>query len=355
MAVVDIDGFDMYNGLGAETGLGSRHFVTSPSAMPVSLIAGRFGGQAIRISNGTGIAAQGMVTKTLAGGSAYNAFTHGFACRRFLPTVETGGPDVWWMNGATAHCGFKIKGDGTIEALRSLTTSGGTLIGTSTSGVITDAAWHYIEVEVVISATVGMFRMWVDDIQVLNLANVVTQNGATTTVNTLRYNNNNTSNSTARRTVDFDDAYFTDSATRLGERRVETVYPNGDVNSGFTPLSGASNALMVDETLVDGDTTYVQASTVGDRDTYNLGNLSTIPTTVDAVQLSAWSKKTDAGARSIALQAVSGATTSDGPNYSLPSTTYTKQERLMITDPNTGLAWTGADVNALTAGPKVTI
>jgi hypothetical protein len=355
MAVVDLEGYDMYNGIVAETGLPARHTVTSNVRIQVATVAGRFGGQAGRLTNTSPLAETGSLLRVLPNSLFLSSFTHGFALRRFLPLDDVAvGPNVWYQNNTTGHVGIRITSLGAIVAYRSPTSTGGTTIGTSAISVIQDNTWHYVEIECVIHPTLGMFRVYVDSVLVLNLVNVITQNGATTNINITRFHLYNSQNTLNQRTMDWDDCYWTDSDVRLGERRVETLYPNGDVNSGFTPLSGASNALMVDETIVDGDTTYVQASLVGDRDTYNLGNLSTFPTAVDAVQLSAWAKKTDAGARSIALQAVSGATTTDGPSYTLAAT-YTQQQRLFTTDPSTGIAWTGTGVNALTAGPKVTI
>ena len=93
---------------------------------------------------------------------------------------------------------------------------------------------------------------------------------------------------------------------------------------------------------------------MGDVDTYGFGDLGSTPSTIDAVQLTAFAEKTDAAARSIALQAKSGATTSDGGNFSLAAT-YGKFERLLTTDPNTSAAWGASAVNALQGGPKVTV
>jgi hypothetical protein len=56
----------------------------------------------------------------------------------------------------------------------------------------------------------------------------------------------------------------------------------------------------------------------------------------------------------LALQAVSGGTVDDGPNLYL-SASFTPVSRILPLDPATGAAWTGAAVNALRAGPKVTV
>jgi hypothetical protein len=111
---------------------------------------------------------------------------------------------------------------------------------------------------------------------------------------------------------------------------------------------------LVDDPQANGDTDYVQGSNVGDTDRYDFTNLSSIPATIDAVQVVAFAQKTDAATRAIALQVKSGATISDGANLSL-AVGYQRFERLLTSDPNGSIAWTGANVNALQGGPKIAV
>jgi hypothetical protein len=355
MAVVDFEGFDMYNGTGNNTGLGSRHQITSGTGVALSMIAGRFGGQAFRVSNSQPATQRGGALRIFPAAATYSSFSHGFAFRQAsFPSADTVAFQVVYRTTTTGHIGIMVTTLGAINVYRCSSLTAGTLIGSTPTDTISSSVWHYLEVEAVISDTVGEFRLYVDGVEKLNLSNVDTRNGASTTIDGVYVGNDVPSNATTKGTNDFDDMYFTDTATRIGERRIETLYPDSDVTQVWTRSAGAVNFELVDETLVDGDTTYVQGTTVGDRDTYGLNNLSSTPATVNGVKFNAFSVKTDAGARSIALQAISGATTSDGPDYSLPAS-YSKQERLLLTDPDTATAWTAAGVNALTGGPKVTI
>jgi hypothetical protein len=72
----------------------------------------------------------------------------------------------------------------------------------------------------------------------------------------------------------------------------------------------------------------------GATDTYDLADLATPPAVIDAIQLTALACKTDAATRALALQAVSGGTTDDGPNFYLTAS-FTPIARILPTDPAT--------------------
>lgn len=262
-------------------------------------------------------------------------------------------PDVAFYDGTpTIQCGMKVDANGAINVYRYTSETAGTLLGASANGVIQPNTWHYIEVEVTISDTVGVFKVYVDGVQQVNLTGLDNKNTANAYASNIRFSS--ASASGWNMSLDVDDFYLTDAATKLGERRVETIYPTSDVAQGFARSTGATNYTLVDEAQVNGDTDYVQGSSVGDTDTYGLGDLSSTPTAVDAVQVISFAEKTDAGSRSFALQVKSGATTSDGSNYALAAS-YGKFERLLTQDPNGPTAWTASAVNALQGGPKVTV
>lgn len=137
----------------------------------------------------------------------------------------------------------------------------------------------------------------------------------------------------------------------LGDRRLVVLRPSGAGNyTQFTPNTGANYA-AVDDTTPDDDTTYVASGTDNQRDTYALGNLDTGIVIVDALVLGAYAKKTDAGARSLALTVRSGSTDSDGSDATL-STSYSYVKRILETDPIAAAAWSGSTVNALEIGVK---
>ncbi len=91
-------------------------------------------------------------------------------------------------------------------------------------------------------------------------------------------------------TVDFDDLYVIDdqgshNTSFLGDCRIETLFPNGaGASSQWTPNSG-TNYSRVNEVFTDQDTSYVSTAGVGNRDSYAMGDLSSLPATVFGVQV----------------------------------------------------------------------
>lgn len=344
MAVVLVDSFDTYNGAGANTGLAAK-WTTNGT---VTMITGRFAGQALSFQS---FAGSGGAQRTLP--ASYASVGLGFAIRfTTMPSAITVTPHIMLRSGATYMMGLRVNSDGSIAIYRLTSATAGTSLGTAPAGTIVLNTWHFIEWGTTISDTVGVVNLKVDSVSHLALTSQDTRNGVPTTVDTLVLGPDG--QGTSHGVANIDDLYIVDSATTLGERKIETIYPTSDVAQGFARSTGATNYTLVDEAQVNGDTDYVQGSAVSDVDTYGFTDLATSPSTIDAVQVTAFAEKTDAAARSIALQVKSGATTSDGSNFALAAS-YGKFERLMTTDPNGSIAWTASAVNALQGGPKVTV
>ena len=350
MAIVAVDGFDLYNGVGANTGVQAKWALTSTTS--ISLVAGRFSGQAVQCTIGSSAAHMQRILP-----ATYAAFTDNFAARFTTLTgaspSNTTCPFRIYLSGATYMLGIKVNSSGQLEVFRMSATYAGTLLGTSTACIVVNT-WHFIEAAFEISDTVGTVTIKVDGTTVLTLSAQDTRNGTPTTIDRVQYGDVYSVGFGGAWVGQFDDMFVTDSITFTGERRVETLRPSADVTQTFGRSAGTANYSLVNETLVDGDTTYVQGTTVGDTDTYGLSDLTGTPTNISAVQISVFAEKTDATSRSIALQAKSGATTSDGGNFTLAAS-YSKFERLLLTDPNTSAAWSVSGVNALQCGPKVTV
>lgn len=350
------ESFDTYNGTGANTGLQAKWSpVNLNGASTASLVSGRFGGQALRISNTTTNTGVSGYNRTLPSSYGSMAVEFGFRISSLAQVITTTNIPIicTFVETATYHVHITVSSDGKLNAYRASSSFAGTLLGTTSAQVIFNNTWHSIGIELVISDTVGRVTIYVDGVQVLNLTGQDTKNGGAGTINVLCVACNSQSTASAPN-CDFDDVQVHDVATRVAEMKAETLYPTSDVAQGFSRSTGATNYTLVDETTVNGDTDYVQASAVSTVDTYGFGDLSTTPANIYAVQVVAFAEKTDATSRSIALQIISGATTSDGADFALASS-YGRFERLTTIDPNTAAAWTPANVNAITAGPKVTV
>jgi hypothetical protein len=158
--------------------------------------------------------------------------------------------------------------------------------------------------------------------------------------------------------VDCDDVYMSDDTGTsntgfLGPCSVETVYPNGvGASTQWTPSSG-SNYARVNETIEDGDTSYVSTSGVGNRDSYTCGSLAENPTSIFGVQVTAISR-TDASEsnRKANTSVRYGGTYTDGITSVAQGGTYGFMRGVFDTDPSSA-AWTTASVNAMEAGIKL--
>lgn len=217
----------------------------------------------------------------------------------------------------------------------------GTLLGTSSS-VIKINTWHHYEIKVTIHASAGIVELRVDGTTFLSLSGVDTQYTANATVDRLLYN--------VDLTQYIDDIYIcngvgTANNDFLGDCRVECVFPDGDGSSlNFTPSTGADHYAMVDEVTPNSDTDYNSSGSPGDKDFLTFDSLSSSSGSVFGVQLSAWCKKSDAGARYGELLTYSGSTEESGGSFGLP-TSYTYQIEMFETEPSTGDPWSIESVN----------
>lgn len=99
---------------------------------------------------------------------------------------------------------------------------------------------------------------------------------------------------------------------------------------------------------------YVSSSNVGDEDLYNFANLSSAPTTIYSVAVSAMFAKSDSGTRTADIRTKSSSTDSAGSASGfIPGTTFAISDSFFATDPATSAAWTGSGVNAAKHGIKV--
>lgn len=138
-----------------------------------------------------------------------------------------------------------------------------------------------------------------------------------------------------------------------------TGLTNNTNNSSFHSLQAimgtADNAGLVNEPTEDGLATFVFDSNPGDADFYAIAGPpagSTVGSTVATIAR-AFVQKSDAGARTGAVQIKSGATTVASSAPILPGAVFTWLWRADVVDPNTSAAWTAAAVSAVQVGPTV--
>lgn len=234
---------------------------------------------------------------------------------------------------------------------------GGTILGTTVTGVLNMTGWNYIEMKVYIHDTAGTVDLWVDGINKLSLTSQDTKNGTDAYVNILAIGGKDNSQGNTQKC---DDLYVTDDQGaaplngRLGDCRIEALLPNGAGDSSqFTPSAG-SNYENVDERVIDNDTTYNESSTTGHKDLYAMSNLAGTSGSILAVVPWVRAKKTDGGGRTI--RALVKHSTSEGQGATIAATDgyiYQLTPDVFPNNPSTASAWTPTEVNAMQAGLEI--
>ena len=349
MAVVFVEGFDAYNGAGntlTAPGLLSRWTVNG-SGNP-SLVPGRFGGQAFQAATGSFDGILGSPIPTTSNSGA-------FGCAMYLTSAGTKGL-------ITFATGFAVNSRQFCLA----TNNGYFVIGTGSSSsaypdtvvytcpvLVPLSQWFYLEIEFVISNTVGEIRMYYNGALVGSATGLDTQTSATTS----SWGYLQLGTDTLAGTRWFDDLYITDTPVRLGEQRVATVVPVSDGTPSQWAASGGAVApyTMVDEVLCNGDTDYIYDGTLGDRAVFNMASTGATPVSVSAVQIGTFSRKTDTGYRAIQLQYVDGGGTAYSSSDITLGTAYNRQVNLLGTNPATSTAWTPSEANALKTGVRISV
>jgi hypothetical protein len=249
----------------------------------------------------------------------------------------------------TNQCGLFLNADNTVSFR-----SGTTTLDTSTA-TLTDAAWNYIEMRVKIHATTGEYEVRLNGVNILSDTNVDTDPATASAANQIGIMGRPVSGTGIGRSIHTDDFYVgvETGFTFLGDVRVDTLVPTAEGNySQFTPSTGTDNSALVDDATPDDDTTYVESSTVGHRDTYAMEDLSHTPASIFGVQSSVYARKVDSGARELITTVRSGTTDYDSATNVL-TTSYLYYTELHATDPDTAAAWTISGVNAVEVGQKV--
>lgn len=346
--IVLLDSFDLYADV-TSTDIGFLGMWTYDGSTTTNraLSAGAFGGQAIQQGNNTGNRCSHYrdIGQNLAAFSVGFSYKHDNMAGASLTAGATQNM-IALMDGTTVHLALHLHSNGTLSLWR----AGTTLLGSSSAGLVVSDTWGHIEIVATIADSGGTYEVFYNGTSVIS-GTGDTRNAANAYINRIRIACPDGTGSAG--ISHHDDFFVHNAATQIGVRRIGVIYPSADTaDKDFTASAGSDNYAMLDELTVDGDTTYVQGTTVGDLDLYDMSALPVTPTSITAVRLVAYAKKTDVATRTLNLVAKSGVTQDDGTAVAL-STSYQQHGRILNLDPDTAAAWTPAGVNALQAGLKV--
>ena len=131
---------------------------------------------------------------------------------------------------------------------------------------------------------------------------------------------------------------------------VETLRPDGAGTYAQWLGTGTCLYTAVDEEIADGDTTYIQITNnqgALEKAAFNLPNSAIGAGVINSVTVKMTAKKLgDTSPHKILTRTVS----TDYVSAGYLDLAYTERSIEYVTNPNTGLAWTWAQVNALEAG-----
>jgi hypothetical protein len=333
-----IDSFDHY----ATADLALKYSDVSVSSAAISSGNGRRSTKCLRLSQ-----AAAYVSRVHA---AHATWIVGFAFKTAtLPGSTTA--FLSFYDGATLHVDIRMLADGTLRATRN-----GTTLATSTSA-LSAGTFYSIECKVTIDDAAGVVELRVNGSSTgwINITSQDTRNAGNASANLIKINGLGVTN------VDYDDFYICDGAGSvnndfLGDVRVDCYMPDGNGNSSQlvgSDSNSTDNYLLVDEASQNGDTDYVQSSTVNNKDTYTIADMSHTPTSIFGTQLNMVAKKDDSGTRSICSVVRSAGTDYDGDTQALSAASYVDYRQIRETDPATSAAWTRTNLNNAEFGVKV--
>lgn len=328
----------------------------------------RTGSDAIGWTRTSGRWGNALIQKTLFPGDSKIAFSFGFKFTYFEQVgygvnkvfIGIGDASVW-------HIGIAQNADTTLAFYlgRDLgANSGGTLIG-NTSWVPTLDSYVNMSIECTIHDSAGTLSCKINGAEVLNggsgFTGIDTRNGGTAGWTRFAFY-------TADHFALPEPAYqFCDLVVNDGTGSVNNTHPGDcavivDVpnavdgsNTSWTPNGGTYHGDRVREIPLDGDTTYLESSAVGQRETFVYPSLSisggTIKTLINRMAL----KLTQAGSANAVgvMRDISGGTNYDGSVTLSPSETdYAYFDDNRPNDPATSSPWDVAGVNDTELGVK---
>jgi hypothetical protein len=240
----------------------------------------------------------------------------------------------------------------------------GTRIAVTTSPPIVASAFQHVEVQATVSATVGAVEVRVNGVTVLSVSNV---NTIASAAELYDFGTNGEADfsqigflgrSVRLRSANlyelyYDDIYAYDTLgpynnTWQGDRRVFTIYPDGDTaQADWTPTAGPGydtiNAPL-------SDATYIEAGIPGSPDTlrsdFDLQPLPEETGLVSGIVLVNRVKKNEAGVADVQAGIILDGFEADGVAHPV-NPIYTYHQDVFQFAPNTGSAFTPDDINAL--------
>ena len=291
-----------------------------------------------------GISSAGAQTTSYSLATSYHRF---YLCAVTFPAANN--EEIFVVqtsDGTTQKIALRISSAGKILVYDSANSLAATSTATlSTQDCADQSDWTLVELKSTTSATASSFTLKID--------------GATDTDSTCTQTNSNAGGTRIGKNTDrnnqtvdyYIDDYQVNDAAFPGAGAIKRMIVDSDGSSQtWTGGTNASNYLEVDETVTDGDTTYVASSTSGAAlFGFESSSSAGIGTTINSVK--AWTRFREGvdgtAATKVRIRA-NGTNTDSGTNNG--GTSYFNRVWLSNTDPSDAGAWTTTDLNGIEAG-----
>jgi hypothetical protein len=256
--------------------------------------------------------------------------------------------DALWVqflanSSTTVQCDIYRLSNGGLQVKR-----GSTVLGTTAPALMTStSAWYGIEIRAKFDNSAGELQIVINGTSVLSLTGIDTQDSAYGDCTGFALN--------ASLAWYLDDVVFRDyaaNASLLGYMQVKALMPAGTGDGAtMTPSAAVANWTCVDEIPSDDDTTYVESSTPGDKDTYAIQDHGLTAGQVLAVQTHHVARRTDGASRQFQSVLRYSGSEATGATQTLGSS-YAPYSALFDDCPGT-TGWTLAQLAALKVGQVV--
>lgn len=341
MALVFVDSFDHYT-----TAEMTGKWDTVRGAVIQNLVV-RSGLQAVQTGQSTSF------QKTL---PAVTQYTTGFAFQK-TKTPSAFQQILWFLDdGGVIQCRVYLNANDTISLV-----VGATVVATSTYQ-LPSAAWHYIEVQLLVNNTTGSFICKVDGVTVVTFTGNTFGSGNHQNISLINYS---ASISDSFLNLYWDDLYITDASNTsgvgntgfLGDKRICCLFTRAaGSNAAWTPNPNVANFLNVQENLPgnDGDTSYNATLTVNAIDSFLFQAIPFSSGVIQGVQEVLCARIDDAGPHTIQGFCKSGAFANVvGPTFTVPANYGYTMHFVQENDPNTpGVFFTIPNFNLAEWGYK---
>lgn len=256
-----------------------------------------------------------------------------------------------FLDSGTVQVRFKISSDGHIIAYRG---TGTTVLGTSTL-VLSEDTWHYVELKVTFSQTVGTLDVHIDE------SSAMAEVGKDTCSSVNEWCNAVTLGSSI--SAKFDDYYICNNAGAVnndfvGDCKIECLFPTANGATQDWPISPNTGEVAyqdVDDTVPDDDATFIYDDAVylPDISTFVMSDLSTTSGIVKATQVNIIARKDDSAVVTCNATIRQGGSDYHGASVNL-SSSYENKLTIFEEDPDTGAQWVIAGVNTAEVGGRRT-